>query len=58
MDEIILSNLTFCRSGMGEGMGFGGEVGSEATQERILIMRRILAPIRQIGWVGAGLERV
>lgn len=58
MDEIMLSNLTFCRPGMGGGMVFGGGVGSEAKQERNFIMRRILAPIRQIGWVGAGLERV
>lgn len=29
MDEIILSNLTFCRPGMGGGLGFGGGVGSK-----------------------------
>ena len=29
MDEIMLSNLTFCRPVIGGGMGFGGEVGSK-----------------------------
>ena len=42
MDEIMLSNLTFCRSGMGGGLGFGGGVGIEAKHEGNLIMRRQL----------------
>ncbi len=42
MDEIMLSNLTFCRLGMGGGMGFWGGVGSLAKQEGTLIMRRQL----------------
>ena len=58
MDEIMLGNLTFRRPGMGGGLGFGGGGGSQIKQKRNFIMRRILAPIRQIGWVGAGLERV
>jgi len=29
MDEKMLSNLTFCRPGMGGGMGFGGGGGSK-----------------------------
>jgi hypothetical protein len=42
MDEIMLSNLTFRRSGMGGGMGFWGGGGSVAKQEGNFIMRRQL----------------
>ena len=56
MDEFMLGNLTFCRSGMGRGLGFWGEVGSVATQVRFLIIRWESAPIRQIGWVGEALS--
>ena len=34
MDEFMLAYLTFCRPGMGGGMGFGDGVGSAAKQER------------------------
>jgi len=49
MDEFMLANLTFNRSGMGGGMANSGEVGSVAKQKRNLTMRWKLALIPHIG---------
>jgi len=57
MDELMLSNLTFCRLGMGGGGVFGNEVGSAAKQERKLKMLDKLTPIWHVGRIGEGLKR-
>jgi len=53
----MLSNLTFCRLGMGGGVVFGNEVGSAAKQERKLKMLDKLTPIWHVGRIGEGLKR-
>lgn len=57
MDEIMLGNLTFCRSGMGRGLGFGAWAAASTMEKQGRNQNAItlegLAPI-QPNWGGLG----